>query len=55
VFILLILPVSSFQSNLQEKADTFEEIVYKRVSEDLTKSQTSFSKDEITRIVQVNN
>ena len=46
---------SSFQNNLREKVDTFEEIVYKRVSEDLTKAQTTFSRDEISRIVQVNN
>lgn len=48
-----VMVAEKVRENFREKADTFEDAVYQRVSEDLTKVQPAFSKEEIARIVQV--
>ncbi len=47
-----VMIAEKVKSNLHEKVEVFEDAIYQRVSEDLTKVQPTFSKDEITRIVQ---
>ena len=48
-----VMIAEKVKSNLREKVEVFEDAIYQRVSEDLTKAQPTFSKDEIARIVQV--
>jgi hypothetical protein len=47
-----VMIAEKVKSNLHEKVEVFEDAIYQRVSEDLTKAQPTFSKDEISRIVQ---
>ncbi len=47
-----VMIAEKVKSNLREKVEVFEDSIYQRVSEDLTKAQPTFSKDEIARIVQ---
>ena len=48
-----VMVTEKIRENFREKVETFEDAVYQRVSEDLTKVKPAFSKEEIARIVQV--
>jgi len=47
------LIVKNFESNLLNQVETFEDAIYRRISDDISmKVQPQFSRDDVAKIVQ---